>query len=314
MPTLATGISVNNTLTAARARSAGFTLIELMVVVFIIGLITAAAVITFGGEQRDTELDREAERLDALFDYVREQAELQTRDYGFRVNNVGYSFVVFDVLQNQWRTADEDDALRQREFPEGLRAAGRGRWTTHRARSEKTRSRRVQTADHDLRQRRSDFVRNLAASRRRRREALASTPTNNWRSACCFRAKKNRKGRRYARPNDHETPCIGARLHAARGVDRARHRGDVSGRLAGHGHLLRQQRHLSQGQDAGRMGGAQSPDGIANRQEHAGPGKAQRKLRAGRHALGVGRGSRRATGQGIVAHRRARPCHRRGCR
>jgi general secretion pathway protein H len=120
MPTLATGISVNNKLTAARARSLGFTLIEIMVVVFIIGLITAAAVITFGGEQRDTELDREAERLDALFDYVREQAELQTRDYGFRVNNVGYSFVVFDVLQNQWRTADEDDALRQREFPEGL--------------------------------------------------------------------------------------------------------------------------------------------------------------------------------------------------
>jgi general secretion pathway protein H len=120
MPTLVTGTSVNNTRSAARARSAGFTLVEIMIVVFIIGLITAAAVITFGGEQRDTELDREAERLDALFDYVREQAELQTRDYGFRVNNVGYSFVVFDVLQNQWRTADEDDALRQREFPDGL--------------------------------------------------------------------------------------------------------------------------------------------------------------------------------------------------
>jgi type II secretion system protein H len=89
-------------------------------VVFIIGLITAAAVITFAGDTRDTELDREAERLDALFDYVREQAELQTRDYGFRVNNKSYSFVVFDVLGNEWRPAEEDDALREREFPPGI--------------------------------------------------------------------------------------------------------------------------------------------------------------------------------------------------
>jgi general secretion pathway protein H len=104
-----------------RQRSAGFTLIELMIVVFIIGIMTAAVVIAFGGDRRDTELDKEAQRLDALFDYVREQAELQTRDYGFRMNDRAYSFVVFDVLQNQWRTADEDDALRERTFPEDFR-------------------------------------------------------------------------------------------------------------------------------------------------------------------------------------------------
>ena len=120
MPTLATGISASNTRRAPGARSAGFTLIELVVVVFIIGLIAAAAVITFGGDRRDTQLDQESERLDALFDYVREQAELQTRDYGFRINELGYSFVVFDVIRNEWRTVDEDDALRQRDFPEGI--------------------------------------------------------------------------------------------------------------------------------------------------------------------------------------------------
>lgn len=93
---------------------------EIMVVVAIIGLITAVTIVMFAGNTRDTELDEEAERLEALFTYVREQAELQTRDYGFRVSDRNYSFVVFDVLGNEWRPADEDDALRERDFPEGL--------------------------------------------------------------------------------------------------------------------------------------------------------------------------------------------------
>jgi len=99
----------------------GFTLMEIMVVVAIIGLVTAGVLIKFAGNSRDTELDQEAQRLDALFDYVREQAELQTRDYGFRLNETGYSFVVFDVLGNQWRPVDEDDALRDRELPSDVK-------------------------------------------------------------------------------------------------------------------------------------------------------------------------------------------------
>jgi general secretion pathway protein H len=103
-----------------RACSAGFSLVEIMIVVFIIGLVTAAVVITFGGDTRDTELDKEAERLDALFAYAREQAELQTRDYGFRINRLEYSFVVFDPMSGQWRVPEEDDALRVRRIPDGL--------------------------------------------------------------------------------------------------------------------------------------------------------------------------------------------------
>jgi general secretion pathway protein H len=120
MPTLATGISSNNVARASLKRSRGFTLIEIMVVVVIIGLVSAAVIVKFSGNTRDTELDKEAQRLNALFDYVHEQAELQTRDYGFRVNDSSYSFVVFDVLANQWRPADEDDALRERAFSEGI--------------------------------------------------------------------------------------------------------------------------------------------------------------------------------------------------
>ena len=91
-----------------------------MVVVFIIGLIAAGMVITFAGDNRDTQLDEEAERLDALIAYVREQAELQTRDYGLRMDRHNYGFVVFDPIANEWRTVNEDDALRERPIPEGL--------------------------------------------------------------------------------------------------------------------------------------------------------------------------------------------------
>ena len=118
MPTLATGTWANRP--TPRGISAGFTLIEIMIVVFIIGLITATAVITFGGQSRDTELDEEAARLDALLDYAREQAELQTRDFGFRTNRLTYQFVVFDPMTNEWKLAQEDDALRERKIPEGL--------------------------------------------------------------------------------------------------------------------------------------------------------------------------------------------------
>jgi general secretion pathway protein H len=89
-----------------------------MVVVTIIGLVTAVTLIQFTGNTRDTQLDEEAERMEALFSYVREQAELQTRDYGLRIDDRKYSFVVFDVIADQWRSAEEDDALRERTFPE----------------------------------------------------------------------------------------------------------------------------------------------------------------------------------------------------
>jgi general secretion pathway protein H len=99
----------------------GFTLIEMMVVVVIIGLMAAGIVLSFGVTGRDSELEKESERAFALIKYAREKAELQTREFGLYCGDHDYQFVTFDPRKQIWRPVDEDDALRARKLPEGLK-------------------------------------------------------------------------------------------------------------------------------------------------------------------------------------------------
>ncbi|HEV2228037.1 MAG TPA: type II secretion system minor pseudopilin GspH [Steroidobacteraceae bacterium] len=124
MPTSATGTSTSSPprpLRRARhAGGAGFTLIELLVVVVIIGVVSAGILLTVSLTGRDPDLQRESDRLYALINYAREQAELQTREYGILFQEDGYEFLVYDVQLGQWRSVFEDDALGARKLPDGL--------------------------------------------------------------------------------------------------------------------------------------------------------------------------------------------------
>jgi|SRR5579863_235138 len=105
---------------ARASRSAGFTLIEILVVVLIIGVISAGILLSVNVTGRDRELENESDRLLSLLNYAREQAELQTRDYGVLFHQDGYQFLAYDVRRARWRVVYEDDALRLRKLPGGL--------------------------------------------------------------------------------------------------------------------------------------------------------------------------------------------------
>ena len=92
----------------------------MLVVVVIIAMIATTVVLSVSASGRDRELEKESERMLALLQYAREQAELRTREYGLLCDENRYQFVIFDPRKEMWVAMESDDTLRARQLPAGL--------------------------------------------------------------------------------------------------------------------------------------------------------------------------------------------------
>jgi len=98
----------------------GFTLIEILVVVIIIGVISSMVLLSFGLADDNRALQQQARRLVSLVELTLDEATLQGREFGLEVMRDGYRFVELDPLLEQWNEVVGDELLRPRRLEEGM--------------------------------------------------------------------------------------------------------------------------------------------------------------------------------------------------
>ena len=79
--------------------SRGFTLIELMVVMVIISVLIGLAVLSTGFASTSRELDSEAERLAGLIGVLTDEAVLDNREYGLRLERDAYQLSLIHISE-----------------------------------------------------------------------------------------------------------------------------------------------------------------------------------------------------------------------
>ena len=96
----------------------GFTLIEVMVVVALIGIIVTLVQFSFSGKRPDDILKQESQRFAAIFEVASDYGMLNNIELGLVIKKDSYQFLGFDGTK--WAEIPEQDWLSIVEMPKGI--------------------------------------------------------------------------------------------------------------------------------------------------------------------------------------------------
>lgn len=103
----------------ARARTRGFTLIEITIVMVIIAILFALVTVSIGHRAADEKLQMEAQRLQQLIGLAAEQAQLRSQQIGLEFGSDGYRFLLLGK-DRKWSIYTSHGSLRPRKLPLGF--------------------------------------------------------------------------------------------------------------------------------------------------------------------------------------------------
>ena len=96
-------------------KHAGFTLVEVMVVVIIIGVMATFAGLSIGSRVNEDKLETEARRAEAILKLASEEAEAKGIEIGLRFTEGGYRLLTLDT-NRKWQDYEASGPLRRRSF------------------------------------------------------------------------------------------------------------------------------------------------------------------------------------------------------
>lgn len=100
------------------ARRSGFTLLEILLVILLIGILASAVVLNFSSGTAEERLNKEAVRFQQVFQFIAETAQLRQQEWGLVVTENSYTFVYF--TDNGWQWVQEPAAAKEYKLPEGV--------------------------------------------------------------------------------------------------------------------------------------------------------------------------------------------------
>jgi general secretion pathway protein H len=102
-----------------RFKYSGFTLLEVMLVLLIMGLATGAVVLSYTGESGRDLLKKQTQRFQVVFNMASDYAVLNQRQLGLRVenDNNSYFFMYLDETQ-KWQKLEFDNTFAEHQLPE----------------------------------------------------------------------------------------------------------------------------------------------------------------------------------------------------
>jgi type II secretion system protein H len=97
----------------------GFTLLEILVVIAILGVVASLAVALVGPDERNVSL-REAKRFAGALEYAAERAQWRNELLGVSTDRRMIRYWRRDAVNDRWLLLDDDDVLRAHALPEPL--------------------------------------------------------------------------------------------------------------------------------------------------------------------------------------------------